>query len=93
MQEAAVQVEADSSVGGKARVQVPGTRGAMANVVPLARFVLVPIAARATGYTERAIHKKIDDGVWRRGREWRKAPDGRRLIDLQAVEAWVASSS
>jgi hypothetical protein len=51
------------------------------------------LAAQATGYTERAIHKKIDDGVWRRGREWRKAPDGRRLIDLKAVEAWVASSS
>lgn len=67
--------------------------GAVTALVPLARFVLIPLAAQATGYTERAIHKKIDDGVWRRGREWRKAPDGRRLIDLKAVEAWVASSS
>ena len=65
---------------------------AMPAIVPLARFVLIPVAAKATGYSERAIHKKIDDGVWRRGREWRKAPDGRRLIDLQAVEAWIASS-
>ena len=68
-------------------------RGAVPALVPLSRFVLIPLAAQATGYTERAIHKKIDDGVWRRGREWRKAPDGRRLIDLKAVEAWVASSS
>ena len=66
-------------------------RAARATLVPLARFVLIPLAAQATGYTERAIHKKIDDGIWRRGHEWRKAPDGRRLIDLQAVEAWITS--
>jgi hypothetical protein len=43
-----------------------------------------------TGYTEKAIERKRHEGVWREGREYRRAPDGRILIDLEGYEAWVA---
>lgn len=56
-----------------------------------ARFVLIPVAALVTGYTEKAIRKKIDDGHWREGREYRRAPDGHILIDLRGFERWVES--
>lgn len=63
------------------------------SVTPLARFVTVSLASKALVYTERAINKKMDDGVWRRGREWRKVPDGRRLVDMLTIEKWVVGSA
>lgn len=53
------------------------------------RFVLVHVAALVLGYTEKAINQKIDGGVWREGHEWRRAPDGKRFVDLRGVERWV----
>jgi hypothetical protein len=53
------------------------------------RFVLVSVASLVTGYSEKAINGKIDDGTWREGQEWRRAPDGRRLVDLRGFEQWV----
>jgi hypothetical protein len=54
------------------------------------RYGLAPIAALIYGYTEIAVNKKMDSGVWRRNHEWILAPDGRRFIDFDAVDAWVA---
>jgi len=56
-----------------------------------ARYVLIPVASIVTGYSVKAIEKKIDDGVWAEGKEWRRAPDGRRLIDLEGYKKWVES--
>lgn len=53
------------------------------------RYVTIDEASRCTGYTVDAINQKIDKGVWKEGREWRRAPDGRRLIDRDGYEAWV----
>lgn len=53
------------------------------------RYVTIDEAARRTGYTVDAINGKIDKGVWKEGREWRMAPDGRRLVDRDGYEAWV----
>jgi hypothetical protein len=53
------------------------------------RFVQAWVAALLTGYTEKAINAKMDEGVWVENREWMKAPDGRRLVDLQGYERWV----
>lgn len=53
------------------------------------RFVLIPLASQLTGYTVKAIEKKIERGQWRLGVEFVKAPDGHRLIDMQAYERWV----
>jgi hypothetical protein len=53
------------------------------------RFVLIPKFCELSGYTEKAIERKIADGVWRQGHEYRKSPDGRIQIDLQGYEKWV----
>ncbi len=42
-----------------------------------------------TGYSVRAIEEKFAKGVWLEGREWVKAPDGRRLVSMKGYEAWV----
>lgn len=57
-----------------------------------ARFVLIPKAAELTGYTAKAIRRKIESGVWMEGVECRKAPDGHWMIDIPAVERWVMSN-
>lgn len=57
------------------------------------RYTLVKKAAELTGYSEKAIQRKIEDGVWTEGREYRRAPDGRVLIDLAGYEKWVEGMS
>lgn len=57
------------------------------------RYVTIEVAATITGYSEKAIEHKIANGVWIEGREWRKAPDGRRLIDREGYQRWVESQS
>jgi hypothetical protein len=54
-----------------------------------ARYVTIALAAATVGYTVEAIEAKIARGVWVEGREWRRAPDGRVLIDTKGVERWV----
>ena len=53
------------------------------------RYVQLHVAELLTGYTEKAINGKIDNGIWVEGKVWRRAPDGRRLIDLRGYEIWV----
>jgi len=48
------------------------------------RWMLVPLFCALTGCTEKAVRRKIKDGVWLQGRHFSKAPDGRITIDLQA---------
>lgn len=56
-----------------------------------ARFVTIELGATVTGLTEKAIRRKIEDGVWIEGREYRRqVDDGRIYIDLKGYEAWVA---
>ena len=56
-----------------------------------ARYVLLPLANLITGYTVKAIQRKIERGDWQEGRVWRRAPDGRICIDLVGYEKWVES--
>lgn len=58
-------------------------------VLIAAPYVVIEKAAEITGYTRRAIEEKIARGVWLEGREWVKAPDGRRLISLKGYQQWV----
>lgn len=53
------------------------------------RYVTIPKFATESGYTEGAIRSKIRDGIWREGREWKRAPDGRVLIDVDGYHRWV----
>jgi hypothetical protein len=55
----------------------------------VAEYVLIPKAAEMIGYSRRAIELKIARGQWREGLEWRKAPDGHRMINLEGVKKWV----
>lgn len=54
-----------------------------------ARHVTIEVAANRTGYTKRAIETKIAKGVWIEGFEFRRAPDGRVLVDMEGYERWV----
>ena len=53
------------------------------------RFVLLPKFQELTGYTAKAVYRKVEDGVWTLGRIVRKADDGRLLVDLVEFEKWV----
>ena len=54
-----------------------------------APYVTVDVAANITGYSEKAIRRKIQDGVWLEGKEYRKSPDGRVLISIKGYTSWV----
>lgn len=54
------------------------------------RYVTIALAAACTGYSVKAIEKKIETGVWVAGDQYVRAPDGRVLIDLEGYRAWVA---
>lgn len=52
-------------------------------------WVLIPVFCSLTGYTEKAVQRKVADGVWLQGKVYRKAPDGRITINLQEYYKWV----
>lgn len=63
-------------------------------VTTTVRYVLIKaFCNQATvhymGYTEKAVERKIAERVWREGREYRRAPDGHIMIDLEGVKRWV----
>lgn len=53
------------------------------------RYVRLNRFEHFTGYTEKAVRRKIEDGHWLEGREFRRAPDGHILVDLLGYERWV----
>ena len=55
-----------------------------------ARYVQLPLAEAATGYSIRAMQTKILRGVWLEGHEYVRAPDKAILIDLRGYELWAA---
>ena len=60
-----------------------------ARTVARARYVKLDKFEELTGYTVKAVQRKIEDGVWRKNREFRRARDGHILIDLDGYERWV----
>lgn len=52
-------------------------------------WVTISQAAAATGYTEKAIRRKMQEGVWVEGGLWRRAPDGRIMVNLRRYDRWV----
>jgi hypothetical protein len=57
-------------------------------VVPMP-YVTIPLAAAMSGYSVKAIERKIERGDWIEGREWIKGPDGRRLISTEGYRKWA----
>lgn len=56
-----------------------------------ARYVLLPLANAITGYSVKAMERKIERGDWPEGKVWRRAPDGRILIDILGYQKWAES--
>lgn len=54
-----------------------------------ARFVTIKNAAMVIGLTEKAIQRKIEEGYWVEGKQYRRAPDGRIYVDLEGFAKWV----
>lgn len=66
--------------------------GILSATVTPQRYVLLGLASVVTGYTAKAMQRKIERGVWPEGKVWRRAPDGRILIDLVGYTKWVESA-
>lgn len=54
-----------------------------------ARYVLLPLAHLLTGYTVKAMQRKIERGDWQEGKVWKHAPDGHIVIDMVGYHKWV----
>ena len=52
-------------------------------------WVLIPMFASMTGYTDKAVRRKIEDGVWIEGKHYRRVPDGRITMNLKKYYQWV----
>ena len=60
-------------------------------LVAPARYVLLPVANVITGYSVKAMERKIERGDWPEGKLWKSAPDGHILIDMMGYQKWVES--
>ena len=58
-------------------------------LIPVGPYVTIERFHAITGYTVKAIERKIESGVWAEGGVVKKAPDGRRLISLEGYKRWV----
>ena len=66
------------------RAAQPATRGdAMTPLVTIKQFAL------HSGYSAKAVRRKIERGDWLEGVVWIKAPDGRILIDTKEFLRWA----
>ena len=52
-------------------------------------WILIHVFSTVTGYTDKAVRRKIEDGVWIEGKHYRRAPDGRVTMNLPAYYKWV----
>lgn len=57
------------------------------------KWVLINKFCSESGYTDKAVRRKIEGGIWLKGIHWRKAPDGRIMINREAFERWVESTA
>jgi len=53
------------------------------------KWVKIEKLAVETGYTVKALRRKIESGVFIEGVIWRKSPDGRIHIHVKNYEKWV----
>jgi len=56
-----------------------------------ARYIRLPLFERMTGYTQKAVRRKIEEGHWVEGVQYMRAPDGHILVDMKGYEQWVES--
>src|ERR1700689_1158311 len=58
-------------------------------VIGISRYVLLPLANLLTGYSVKAMERKIERGDWQEGKVWKRAPDGHIVIDIVGYQKWV----
>lgn len=54
-----------------------------------ADWVTINVHAIITGLTRKAIEKKIENGYWLEGKQFKRAPDGRIFISVPGYYDWV----
>ncbi|MFA7281079.1 MAG: MerR family transcriptional regulator [Sterolibacterium sp.] len=64
-----------------------------AQLIAPAPYVTIALAATITGLTEKAIRRKIEDGKWIEGREFRRSPDGGIFISMRGYMRWVEQAT
>lgn len=57
------------------------------------QWVLINVFSNLTGYTDKAVRRKIEDGVWLENIHYKKAPDGRVTMNLQEYYKWVEQAN
>jgi hypothetical protein len=62
-------------------------------VVAPAPYVVIHLASLITGLSQKAIRRKIEEGIWLEGREYIRGPDGHIYISLKGYTAWVEAGS
>lgn len=55
-------------------------------------WCLIPVFCAATGYTPKAVQRKIEDGVWIEDKHYIRARDGHITMNLQEYYRWVEGS-
>jgi hypothetical protein len=58
-----------------------------------APYVTVAMASMITGLSQKAIRRKIEDGKWIDGREFRRSPDGGIFISIKGYQRWVEGAT
>lgn len=61
------------------------------SIISPAPYVTISLASTVTGLTEKAIRRKIEDGKWLEGREFRRSPDGGIFVSIMGYAKWVES--
>lgn len=56
-------------------------------------WVTIKKLSELTGYTQDAIRSKINKGRWVKDVHWKKAPDGRNMMNVKAIEEWIEGSN
>lgn len=59
------------------------------NAIHPAPYVTVELFAQISGLTQKAIRRKIEDGKWLEGREYRRSPDGGVFISIEGFRKWL----
>lgn len=56
------------------------------------KWVTIKRFSELSGYSARAVYSKMSRGDWMMEVHWRKAPDGRIFINLEAIEHWIITN-
>lgn len=60
--------------------------------IDVAKYVQLPVFEMVTGYSVKAVRRKIEDKFWRLGHEYTRADDGHILIIMEGYYRWVERS-